>query len=94
MKKKIEYYMAKDTRLVVDNFTKVIVDEDMVVVKYTAFRKNLNDETITAVRYYKSKKTMIIYDKLKRYNDNAYNSFIEWAKEKGLKWYSLGGEDA
>ena len=85
MNKKIGYLMAKDTRFVVNNLTKVIIDEDTVVVKYTVFRKDLNDETITALRYYKSKNTMIIYDKLKKYNKKVYNSFIKWARKNRIK---------
>ena len=79
MNKKIKYFMAKDTRLIMDNLTKVIVDEDMIVIKYTMFRKNLDDLTITAIRYYKSKNTMIIYDELKEYDDDIedYTSVIE-----------------
>ena len=90
MKNKIAYFMAKDTRLIVDNLTKVIIDENTVVVKYTVFRRNLDDLTIIAIRYYKSKNSVIIYDKLKKYNPNVYEGFIEWANEKGIKWYSLG----
>lgn len=90
MKNKIAYFMAKDTRLIVDNLTKVIINENELLVKYTTFRRNLDDLTITAIRYYKSKNTMIIYDKLKKYNFNVYEAFIEWANEKGIKWYSIG----
>jgi len=85
MNKKIGYLMAKDTRFVVNNLTKVIIDEDTVVVKYTVFRKDLNDETITAIRYSKPKNTMIIYDKLKKYNKKVYNSFIKWARKNRIK---------
>ncbi len=91
MSKKIGYLMEKDTRFVVNNLTKVIIDEDTVVIKYTVFRKDLNDETITALRYYKSKNTMIIYDKLKKYNNNVYNSFIKWARENRIKCKKLKG---
>ena len=86
--KKIDYLMAKDTRFVVNNLTKVIVGKD-IVVKYTVFRKDFNDETITALRYSKSKKTMIIYDKLKKYNKNVYKSFIKWARENRIKCKKL-----
>lgn len=93
MNKKITYFMEKDTRLITDNLEKVIIDEDTVVIKYTAFRKNLNDITITAIRYYKSKKTMIIYGKLKKYNSNVYEAFIKWGEDNGIKLYSIGEEE-
>jgi len=89
MYKRIGYLMAKDTRFVVNNLTKVIIDKDVVDIKYTVFRKDLNDETITALRYYKSKKLMFIYDKLKKYNKNVYNSFIKWARENKIKCKKL-----
>ena len=37
MNKKIDYLMEKDTRLVVNNLTKVIIDKDVVDIKYTVF---------------------------------------------------------
>lgn len=91
MSKKIEYLMEKDTRLIFGNLTKVIIDKDVVDIKYTVFRKDLNDETITALRYSKSKNTMIIYDKLKKYNKKVYNSFIKWARENRIKCKKLKG---
>lgn len=81
---KIRFFMARDTRVILDNLSKV-VDGDTVVISYTVFRKNFNDDTIPAVKYHKTRKTMIIYEELKRYNNNVYTSFIEWAKENGLK---------
>ena len=91
MMNKIAYFMAKDTRLIMDNLTKVIIDEDVVVIKYTVFRKDFNDETIIAIRYFRSKNTMIIYDKLKKYNKNVYNSFIKWAEKNKIKCVKLKG---
>lgn len=91
--KHIRYFMAKDTRLILSNLTKVIIDEDTVVVKYTVFRTNFDDITINAIKYSKSKKTMIIYDELRKHNKHIYYSFIEWAEENEIKWYRLGGED-
>lgn len=79
------YFMEKDTRLILNNLTKVIIDEDTVVFKYTIFKKNFNDVTFIAIRYSKSKNIMIIYDKLKKYNNNVYNSFIKWAEDNGIK---------
>lgn len=87
----IRYFMAKDTRLILNNLSKVIIDEDTVVIKYTVFRKDLDDVTITAIRYFRSKNTMIIYDELKKYNRNIYNSFIKWAEDNGIKCIKLEG---
>ena len=89
MKSKITYFMEKDTRLITDNLSKVIINEDMILIKYTAFRRNLDDLTFTAIRYYKSKNRIFIYDKLKKYNPNVYEAFIEWANEKEISWYSF-----
>lgn len=90
MKSKITYFMEKDTRIVVDNLTKVIVNENVLFINYTILRKNFKDEETTVIRYMRDKNRMIIYDELKKYNNNVYNSFIEWAEDKGIKWYSVG----
>ena len=85
MKNKIAYFMDKDTRLVIDNLRKVIINENLLLVYYT-----IKDENSTVVRYIKNKNRVFIYDILKKYNSNIYKAFIEWANEKGIKWYSLG----
>lgn len=90
MKSKITYFMEKDTRLVLDNLTKVVINEDLLLVNYTILRRSLKDKKIPVVRYIKDKNRIIIYDKLKKYNSNVYKAFIEWANEKGIKWWSIG----
>lgn len=77
--------MDKDTRLVIDNLRKVIINENLLLVYYT-----IKDENSTVVRYIKNKNRIFIYDILKKYNSNVYEGFIEWANEKDIKWYSLG----
>lgn len=88
MKNKINYFMDKDTRLVLDNLTKVIVNENILLVDYTIGR--LNDKKITAIRYLRDKNRMLIYGILKKYNPNAYEGFVDWANEKGIEWYGIG----
>lgn len=90
MKNKIAYFMERDTRLILDNLSKVINNENELLVKYTVLRRSLKDKKTTVVRYMKNDNRLIIYDKLKKYNPNVYKGFIEWANEKGIKWYSLG----
>ena len=91
MHKKIGYLMARDTRVIMDDLTKVIIDEDTVGITYTVIRKNLDDLIIPAIKYYESEKTMIIYNKLKKYNNNVYNSFIKWAEENEIKYMKIEG---
>lgn len=90
MKSKIDYFMARDTRLVFNNLTKVIIDENELLINYTILRQNFKDEETTVINYTKDKNRMIIYDKLKKYNSNVYEGFIKWANEKRIKWYSVG----
>lgn len=90
MKNKIAYFMEKDTRLIVENLSKVIFNENQVFVNYTISRRSLKDEKTIVVRYIKNKNRVFIYDKLKEYNPNVYKGFIDWANEKGIKWYSFG----
>lgn len=89
MKSKIAYFMERDTRLIVDNLSKVIVDENELLVFYTILRKNFKDEKNIVVRYIKNKNMLIIYNKLKKYNPTVYEAFIEWANKKGIEWYSI-----
>ena len=90
MKSKIDYFMKKDTRLVFNNLTKEIINENLLLVNYTIPRRNFKDEEIIVLRYIKNKNRMIIYDILKKYNPIVYVGFIEWANEKGIEWYSFG----
>lgn len=90
MNKKIRYFMAKDTRLIVDNLSKVIINEDLLLIKYTIIKRNFKDEETTVIRYIKKKNRMIIYNELKDYNLSVYEGFIEWANEKGIECYSIG----
>ena len=88
MKSKITYFMEKDTRLILESLTKVIVNENILLVDYTIGR--LKDKKITVVRYMKDKNRIIIYDKLKKYNFNFYKAFIDWAESNGIECYSIG----
>lgn len=88
MKNKIAYFMDKDTRLILDNLTKVIIDENEVFVTYTV-QRILKDVKIAVVNYIKNENLMVIYDRLKKYNSNVYEAFIEWANEKDIEWYSV-----
>ena len=86
MKNKINYLMSRDTRLVLDNLRKVIINENELLVNYTILKKDLKDEEIIVVNYIKDKNRMIIYDVLKKYNHSIiYDAFIEWAHEKGIE---------
>lgn len=85
MKNKINYFMSKDTRLVLDNFRKVIISKNVLLVNYTTLRRTLRDEEIVVVSYIKNKNRMIIYDELKKYNSKIYEGFIQWANEKGIE---------
>lgn len=93
MKNKIDYFMKKDTRLVFNNLTKVIINENELLINYTILRKNFKDEETTVINYTKDKNRILIYDKLKKYNSKVYEGFIEWANEKRIKWYSVGEEN-
>ena len=53
MKNKIAYFMEKDTRLIIDNLSKVIFNENQVFVNYTILRRSLKDEKTIVVRYIK-----------------------------------------
>lgn len=90
MKSKIAYFMEKDSRLIVDNLTKIVVNENLLIVYYTILRRNLKDEKTTVVRYLRDKNRLIIYDKLKEYNPIVYQAFIEWADEQGIECVSIG----
>lgn len=80
--------MDKDTRLILDNLTKVIIDENEVFVTCTV-QRILKDEKIVVVNYIKNENLLIIYDRLKKYNSNIYKAFIEWANEKEVDWHSV-----
>lgn len=87
MIKKIRYFMAKDTRLIVDNLSKVIINEDLLLINYTILKRNFKDEKTTVIRYIKKKNRILIYDELKKYNPSVYEGFIGWANEKGIECY-------
>lgn len=89
MKNKIAYFMEKDTRLVLGNLSKVVVNENELLINYTILRRSLTDEEIIVVNYIKNKR-LIIYEKLKEYNSSVYEGFIEWANEKRIKVYAVG----
>lgn len=89
MKNKIAYFMEKDTRLIIENLSKIIFNENQVFVEYTVIRRSLEYEKSIVVRYIKNKNRLIIYDKLKEYNPNVYKGFVDWANEKGINWYSF-----
>ena len=90
MKSKIAYFMERDTRLVVDNLSKVIIGENILLINYTILRKRLKDKEFTVIRYIKDKNRIIIYDKLKKYNPTVYKAFIDWAEENKIECYSIG----
>lgn len=90
MKNKIAYFMKRDTRLIESNLSKVIINENILLINYTVLRKNFKDKATTVIRYMRDKNRMIIYDELKKFNPNVYEGFIEWAEDNGIKWYSIG----
>lgn len=90
---KINYFMARDTRLVLDNLSKVIINKNELFVNYTVPRRSLKDEKIIVARYMKNENRLIIYDKIKKYNSNVYEAFIEWAEENEIEWYNFGEEE-
>lgn len=92
MKSRIKYFMAKDTRLIDGNLTKVIVNENIVLVNYTVQKRSLKDEKETVVRYLRNKNRILIYGILKKYNPIVYEGFIDWAENKGIEWHSIGNE--
>lgn len=85
MKNKINYFMSKDTRLIVYNLTKIIINKDLLLIQYTILRENFKDKKIIVVRYLKSKNRLFINEELKDYNPSVYEGFIEWANEKGIE---------
>lgn len=86
MKNRINYFMLRDTRLILDNLRKEIINENELLIYYTILRRDLKDEEIIVVNYIKDKNRMIIYDVLKKYNHSIiYDAFIEWANEKGIE---------
>lgn len=85
MQSKINYFMGKDTRLIVDNLRKVIINENELLVYCTIQRRSFKDIEIIAVDYIVDKNIMIIYDNLKKHNSKVYEGFIEWANKKGIE---------
>lgn len=95
MKNKIAYFMERDTRLILDNLSKVIISENVLLINYTILRRRrkVKNGKIPVVRYLKDKNRIIFYDTIKKYNSNIYKGFIEWAEDNKIEWYSFGKEE-